>query len=579
MKIRTKLTLGVGLLFILITLLTFVGARYINALKNDTENILEANYITLEYARDMLMALDEVTSDSTAMNILEENLKKQQANITEIGEREATRQLLGHFKMLQANRAEESVHLLIRKDIAEIMRLNMEAIQRKSNVAKQTAASATIWVATTGTLCFLIAFTLLINLPGNIANPIRKLTESIKLIAANDYSQRVYFEDHNEFGELALSFNTMAEKLEEYNNSNLSKLLFEKKRIETLINNMHDPVIGLDENKKILFANDEALKVTGLKPEQLIGQQAQDVSLMNDLLRSLVKDLVLTPSTDTQSKKQPIKIFADNKESYFEKEIIDIAIVPTGEKEKRQIGHVIVLKNITPFKELDFAKTNFIATISHELKTPISSIKMSLQLLENQQTGAINEEQKQLIDSIKEDSHRLLKITGELLNLSQVETGNIQLNIQKSTPYEILHYATEAVKTQAAQKKIDIQTEVPENLPAVKADTEKTAWVLINFLTNAINYSPEQSRITIRINQTDTHVNFSVSDQGKGIEKRYKDKIFDKYFQVPGSNKSGTGLGLAISKEFIEAQNGSIGVESEIGMGSTFYFNLAVVEG
>ncbi len=579
MKIRTKLTLGVGLLFILITLLTFVGARYINALKNDTENILEANYITLEYARDMLMALDEVTADSTAMNILEENLEKQQANITEIGEREATRQLLGHFKMLQANRAEESVHLLIRKDIAEIMRLNMEAIQRKSNVAKQTAASATIWVATTGTLCFLIAFTLLINLPGNIANPIRTLTDSIKRIAANDYSQRVYFEDHNEFGELALSFNTMAEKLEEYNNSNLSKLLFEKKRIETLINNMHDPVIGLDENKKILFANDEALKVTGLKPEQMIGQQAQDVSLMNDLLRSLVKDLVLTESTDTQSKKQPIKIFADNKESYFEKEIIDIAIVPTGEKEKRQIGHVIVLKNITPFKELDFAKTNFIATISHELKTPISSIKMSLQLLENQQTGAINEEQKQLIDSIKEDSRRLLKITGELLNLSQVETGNIQLNIQRSTPYEILHYATEAVKTQATQKKIDIQTDVPENLPAVKADTEKTAWVLINFLTNAINYSPEQSRITIRINQTDKHVNFSVSDQGKGIEKRYKDKIFDKYFQVPGSNKSGTGLGLAISKEFIEAQNGSIGVESEIGMGSTFYFNLAVVEG
>lgn len=578
MKIRTKLTLGVGLLFILITLLTFVGARSINALKNDTENILVANYNTLEYSRNMLMALDELTTDSSAIARIAENLRKQRANITEIGERDATRQLLDHFTMLKVNHSDHSLHFLIRKDIAEIMRLNMEAIQRKSDVAKQTAASATIWVAITGTLCFLIAFTLLVNLPGNIANPIRTLTDSIKRIAANDYSQRVYFEDHSEFGELARSFNTMAEKLEEYNNSNLSQLLFEKKRIETLINNMHDPVIGLDENKKILFANDEALKVTGLKPGQLIGQQAQDVSLMNDLLRSLVKDMVLAEDTGNSNKKQPIKIFADNKESYFEKEVIDIAIVPTGEKEKRQIGHVIVLKNITPFKELDFAKTNFIATISHELKTPISSIKMSLQLLENQHTGTINEEQKQLIDSIKEDSRRLLKITGELLNLSQVETGNIQLNIQKSTPYEILHYATEAVKIQATQKKINIDTDVQESLPDVKADTEKTAWVLINFLTNAINYSPEQSRIIIRINQTDSWVNFSVTDQGKGIEKRYKDKIFDKYFQIPGSNKSGTGLGLAISKEFIEAQNGSIGVESEIGMGSTFYFNLAVVE-
>lgn len=576
MKIRTKLTLGVGLLFILISLLTYVGAKSINALKNDTENILVANYNTLEYSRNMLMALDELTIDEGAIRKIEENLNKQQANITEIGEREATQQLRQHFVQLKVNNFDKTTHLLIRKDITEIMRLNMEAIQRKSDVAKQTAASSTIWIALTGTLCFVIAFTLLINLPSNIANPIKKLTESIRQIAENDYSQRVYFQDHSEYGELARSFNTMAEKLEEYNNSNLSQLLFEKKRIETLINNMHDPVIGLDENKKILFANDEALKVTGLKPEQMIGLQAQDVSLMNDLVRSLVKGIVMPESINNEDKKQTIKIFANNKESYFEKEVIDIAIVPTGEKQKRHIGHVIVLKNITPFKELDFAKTNFIATISHELKTPISSIKMSTQLLEKQQTGAINEEQKQLIDSIKDDSQRLLKITSELLNLSQVETGNIQLNIQKSTPDQILKYALEAVRTQAELKKIQLLTNLEENLPDVKADTEKTSWVLINFLTNAINYSPEQSKITIRIAQNGQSVNFSVSDEGKGIEKRYKDKIFDKYFQVPGSVKTGTGLGLAISKEFIEAQNGTIGVESEIGMGSTFYFNLSV---
>ena len=574
MKIRTKLTLGVGLLFILITLLTYVGAKSINALKNDTENILVANYNTLEYSRNMLMALDELSTDKGAIRKIEENLNKQLTNITEIGEKEATQNLRQHFAQLKINNFDGAIHLLIRKDIAEIMRLNMEAIQRKSDVAKQTASSSTIGIAITGTLCFVIAFTLLINLPSNIANPIKKLTESIKQIAANDYSQRVYFEDHSEFGELAKSFNTMAEKLEEYNNSNLSQLLFEKKRIEMLINNMQDPVIGLDENKKILFANDEALKVTGLKPGQLIGQQAQDVSLMNDLVRSLVKDLIMPENDPREDKKQPIKIFANNKESYFEKEVVDIAIVPTGEKEKRHIGHVIVLKNITPFKELDFAKTNFIATISHELKTPISSIKMSTQLLENQKTGAINPEQKQLIDSIKDDSQRLLKITSELLNLSQVETGNIQLNIQKSTPYQILKFATEAVKVPAEEKKIQILTEIEENLPDVKADAEKTAWVLINFLTNAINYSPEQSKIIIKVVRDGELVNFSVNDQGKGIEKRYKDKIFDKYFQVPGSVKTGTGLGLAISKEFIEAQNGTIGVESEIGMGSTFYFNL-----
>jgi signal transduction histidine kinase len=271
-----------------------------------------------------------------------------------------------------------------------------------------------------------------------------------------------------------------------------------------------------------------------------------------------------------------MKIFADGKESYFEKQSVNITIQPTGEDRSIDIGDVIILRNITLFKELDFAKTNFIATVSHELKTPISSIKMSLQLLENENTGAINTDQKQLIDSIKDDSQRLLKITGELLELSQLETGNIQLNIDKSNPNDIVQYAVEAVKVQAEQKHILIEIEAEQNLPNVRADSEKTSWVLINFLTNAIRYSSENSKIIVRLKKIDSQIIFQVVDTGKGIDRQYKAKVFDKYFQIPGSHKSGTGLGLAISKEFIEAQNGTIGVTTELGLGSTFYFNLNV---
>ncbi len=576
MKIKTKLTLSVGLLFFMIIVLSLVGARSITTVKNDTENILVANYNSLEYSENMLLALDEVSATSEAFKNFEINLKKQQQNITEIGEKEATGRLTEHFIHLKSNLTDLSIFPLIRKDISEIMKLNMKAIQRKSEMAIKNAESAILYIVFAGTVCFLIAFTLLVNLPTNIANPIIELTASIKQIADEKYSERVHFESHNEFGELAQSFNTMAQKLEEYNNSNLSKILFEKKRIETLINNMPDPVIGLDEEKRILFVNDEALKILGIKSEYLIGKLAEDVSVNNDLIRSLIKDLETFSNESDQDKKQPIKIYADNKESYFEKEYVNITIIPTGEKDKKHIGYVIVLKNITPFKELDFAKTNFISTISHELKTPISSIKMSLQLLENKQTGNINDEQKQLIESIKDDADRLLKITSELLNLSQVETGNIQLNIQKINPKQIVEYATDAVKVQAEQKQIDVIVNLEDNLPEVKADTEKTAWVLINFLTNAIRYSPDQSKIFIQVRKEQNNVVYSVKDEGKGIDARYRDKIFDKYFQVPGSNKTGTGLGLAISKEFIEAQGGHIGVESEIGMGSTFYFKLSI---
>jgi PAS domain S-box-containing protein len=424
-----------------------------------------------------------------------------------------------------------------------------------------------------GTLCFLIAFNLLINLPNNIANPIKELTQSIKEIANKNYSERVHFTEHNEFGDLAKSFNTMAQKLQEYNNSNLYKLFFEKKRLETLINNMHDPIIGLDNEGLILFANDEALKIIGMKSEDVVGKLATTLALKNDLIRSLIlKEL----SNDLQ-KKQPMKIFANGKESYFDKETINITITPTGEEKEINIGDVIILRNITLFKELDFAKTNFIATVSHELKTPIASIKLSLQLLQNAKTGAMNEDQNHLVESIKEDSQRLLKITGELLNLSQLETGNIHLNIEKSNPYEIVSYATEAVKVQAEQKQIKLIIEANENLANVKADSEKTGWVLVNYLSNAITYSSEESTIIIKLKEENNQIIFQVIDKGKGIDARYKDKVFDKYFQIPGSQKSGTGLGLAISKEFIEAQNGSVGVESELGLGSTFYFKLMMV--
>ncbi|MDM8172905.1 HAMP domain-containing protein [Olivibacter sp. 47] len=274
MKTKTKLTLGVGLLFLLIVLLSVISIWYVNALKKDTENILVANYKTLAYSRQMLIALDDIPERAGSLDTFRSNLEKQLANLTEPGEREATNKLKAHFnELIRDSGKNDAYYKLIRQDIGEIMRLNMNAIARKSDAASLTAENANIWIGTTGALCFIIAFTLLINLPGNIANPIRELTNSIREITAHNYHQRVHFESNNEFGELAHSFNIMAEKLEEYAGSNLSRLLMEKKRIETLINNMHDPVIGLDENQVVIFTNNEALQIVGFKKEEVIGKK------------------------------------------------------------------------------------------------------------------------------------------------------------------------------------------------------------------------------------------------------------------------------------------------------------------
>jgi len=572
MKIKAKLNIGVGLLFLMIIVLSVLSGLYINQLKKDTHNILVANYNTLEYSRNMLLALEDINTDPVAYNTFKQHLVKQQNNVTEIGEKEATENVAKHFELLKKDPENKMVLSSLRKDIAELMRLNMVAIQYKSNLADTTAQKAIVVISVTGTLCFLIAFILMVNLPSNIADPIRQLTASIRQIANQNYKERVHFESHSEFGELANSFNTMAEKLQEYSESKLDKIIKGKKRVETLIDNMHDPVIGIDENNKVLFVNDEALRITGLKKENFVGKLIQDVAVANDLVREVIREIIQPEIADAE--KKTIKIYADGKESYFEKEIIDINIFPTGEEQSQFIGKVIMLRNITPFKELDLAKTNFLGTVSHELKTPISSIQMGLQLIENEKIGNLNDEQRNLITGIKEDSQRLLKITGELLNITQLESGAIQLNIQPSDIRNIVEYAVNANKTTLDQKQIQLKINIEKGLTTVLADSEKTSWILNNLLSNAIRYSYENSEIEIDIRNENDKVKFFVKDYGCGIDQQYIEKIFDRYFKIPGTKKEGTGLGLSISQQFIKAQGGEIFVESELGVGSKFSFTL-----
>lgn len=567
MRIKTKLTLGLGLLFTLIIFLGGIGAVYIHFLKLDTRNILHDNYNSLLYAKSMLRALDKSGDGRLAQ--FEEQLKNQEGNATEVGEKEMNSTLRNYFETYKKNGQRQEDVVQIREWLIEVMEMNMQAIALKSELANKTAVQATIWIAIAGTACFVIALGLLINLPSNIADPIQKLTASIKQIASSNYKERVFLDKDDEFGALAQSFNTMAQKLEEYNSSHLAKLMRQKKRIEALINNMSDVVIGLDENMQVIFVNEEACKVLGLEEDEMVGKNSKDLALYNDLMRLLLKEMSLE-----QVEKEPLKIIHNDKENYFDKQFLPIEITPTGEEHKELVGHVIILKNITEFKELDAAKTRFIATVSHEFKTPISSMKMSLQLLKNERIGALNEEQNTLIDSIQDDAGRLLKITSELLNLTQIESGKIAMNKQSCLVSEMVQDAVEANHSQAEQKRITLEVNLPEVLQPVEVDGEKTTWVLTNLIANAINYSHESSVVQITVEQQEQGTTIKVKDEGMGIPPEYLNKVFDRYFRVPGTHKEGTGLGLAISKEIIEAQQGTITVHSEYGVGSEFVLLL-----
>jgi signal transduction histidine kinase len=479
----------------------------------------------------------------------------QAGNITEKGEQEATDSIRSNFNNGQPD---DAAIPGIRKYLQQILTLNMMAIRSKTEASEEATENALTYLVTIVLVIIAVGFTFAVNFPSLLTGPINKLTEAIREISQKNYRHRVHVASRDEFGELAKSFNEMAERLEYFESSNLNKILFEKSRAEAVINSLKDASIGIDKNDMLLFANDQALQLLGLSARDIAGVKASDIAKRNDLFQHLLQEKNTTP----------FKVVLDNRENYFLKETMELG-------DAADSSRVIVLKNITSFKELDVAKTNFIATVSHELKTPLAASDFSIRLLEDERVGALSHEQKELVHSLKADNQRMLRILSELLNLSQVEAGRLQLHIQSIDLHPVVENSLLTVASTAKEKSIRLEKTLQEGLPLVNVDADKIEWVVNNFLTNAIRYAPENSVIEIRVFQQETKVCVTVTDHGQGIDEPYLGRIFERYFQVPGrSDKNGSGIGLAICKEFIEAMGGRIWVKSALGQGSTFGFDL-----
>lgn len=553
--------MGTLFLFLLTLLSCGVGIFHLVRLKNDATLILKNNYESLDYTYTLQQIMDTTGDREKLPVVFDSVLKKQERNITEPGEREATQKVREAYERYRTDSVSTGFSE-IRAALHTVLRLNMSAIEAKNEKANNTANTALTYITFLAAVIFLIGFTFSFNFPSVLTTPLGAMTEGLQEISRKNYKFRIHLERKDEFGQMADSFNDMAERLEYFENSNLNKLIFEKTRAEAVINSLKEASIGIDKTNVILFANDQALQLLGMQSADVVGKSVDQVSSRNDLFRFLLED----------KGNLPFKVVLDNRENYFTKEIIDIS-------QKDANSKVIILRNITSFKELDVAKTNFIATISHELKTPLASSDFSLKLLADERVSSLTPEQRELIGNLKQDNQRMLRILSELLNMSQVEAGKIQLDINETNPVSIMENAVVSVSAAAREKQIILEREFDEELPLVKADAEKTTWVLNNFLTNAIKYSPEEQKVTMRIRRDKGHLVFSVTDHGPGIPAEYLGKVFDRFFKVPGSKAGGTGLGLAISREFIEAQGGQIWVESQYGQGSTFGFSLPEGEG
>src|SRR5580698_4648170 len=301
-RLKTKLSIGLVFLFIVILLFGILGIYYVNRLGNEAGQVLKNNYESLVYCNNMMKSLDNIKSRKDAVVTFRDNLTKQQANITEVGEKEATDELTKNFGELLANPDDSTNYPEIRESLNQIASLNQMAILRKNSAAQHTAENAKLGLTILFTILTLISFTFIFNLPGVISDPIRTLSEGIQEISNKNYKKRIYLKQDDEFGDLADAFNIMAHKLDEYENSNLAEIKFEKSRIETIINQMHDGILGLDDKKNILFLNAVAENLLGLKEKEIIGKYAPDTALTNDLMRTLVQE---------DPAKKDLKIYCD----------------------------------------------------------------------------------------------------------------------------------------------------------------------------------------------------------------------------------------------------------------------------
>jgi two-component system sensor histidine kinase/response regulator len=236
-------------------------------------------------------------------------------------------------------------------------------------------------------------------------------------------------------------------------------------------------------------------------------------------------------------------------------------------------------------KRIDEMKSEFVSVASHELRTPLAAIKNAVQLILQGKTGEINENQKKFLSMADRNISRLTNILNDLLNLSRIESGKIEMKIEELDPRALIEFILSSLKPQADGKSIQLKMEIEKKLPSVYGDREKVEQILTNLVGNAIKFTPEGGEISVSAQPSlrgGNKLAISVRDVGIGISEDQQEKIFEKFHQVEGSlhrSVSGTGLGLAITKGLVETHHGEIWVESEIGKGSTFTFTLPISEG
>lgn len=454
----------------------------------------------------------------------------------------------------------------IKKRNNSILEINHSALNNAVSGVKDITQGATITILVIlfGAIAISLAFGS--QFSDYIVKPISNLRQSVKHIAEGDFNERIEIDENgDEISSLAEEFNKMSEKLQVYERFNLNKILYEKKKSELIIESMNEPVLMVDENFDVMLSNKTFNEVFG---ENLLTQHNIKKILAPQTNGS--KNDTTQVSKDLYQKEDIINIkYGSGEQKYFKVIAASLDIPESNMK-----GTVIVFNDITKYQELDRMKSEFIAKVSHELKTPLTSIGMALGILEDGVVGNLSQNQNELILSMKEDFERLNRLVYEILELTKLESNIGKSKFEKFEAQKLAEHISKKFSIQAKEKKVNLQIIDKSNKLKINGSYDNMISALENLVSNSLRFTPAGGEIKVNFSRNNGNLLIEISDTGIGISPDNLKKIFDKFIQIDDSAPGSLGLGLSIAKEVIELHNGEIKAFSDLGKGSTFQIKL-----
>ena len=604
MKLQAKILSGYAASVALVILVGLWGVFNLRQLGQASEEILQDNYRSIRAADGMIDALERQDSATlilllndvrTGRELFREyeilflqRLGRAQDNVTLADEPETLAALESSYReylnsvdqlIAQSGDRENEIALYerevrpafqtVRDNASQLRDINQEAMSSASQRASTTSRNAIISVAIAGFSASLFGLIISWILSRSLVRPVKAMYGATEQIADGNYDIQLDVRTQDELGQLAEEINVMSRSLQAFKALNLDKVVAEKQRSEAIIHSLTDGIVVVDDQLHIVAMNPAAAAIFETRAEFALGKHCLEVIDNRTLYEQIQSALESEASSNGIEAQSELTVERQTTEHY------QYLTTPVVTEDNRRLGVVLLLQNVTNLKQLDQMKSEFVMTASHELRTPLTGMAMSINLLQETTQEKLSETEQELLETAQEDVQRLRDLVNDLLDLSKIESGKIDIEQADVDPAKLVEKAIELLKIQSDEKEIEVTSDIAANIARVNADANKVTWVLTNLIANALRYAKSKIEVTARPHGT--WISIAVIDDGPGIDPAYQSKIFDKFVQVKTEKDSGgTGLGLAICKEMIKAHGGTIWVESTPGQGSKFAFTLPV---